>query len=308
MPDWPAIADILANHGLHGDAMYTSIAGGDISDAWCVEGLTAMAGGDVSDAWCAQEAGKKLFLKTGPESAFDMFDAEAAGLRELAAVNAVRVPRVFACGSTDSDAFIAMEWLGFKAVGTESERLLGEQLAALHRYTATQFGWHRNNTIGLTPQINTWMNDWTSFFREHRLIFQLELAAKNGYTGELQTQGRVLADKLPALFVDYVPHASLLHGDLWGGNWAVADGYPVIFDPAVYYGDRETDLAMTRLFGGFGPAFYGAYESSWPLSIGHEKRTSLYQLYHILNHLNIFGESYRARAVSMMSSLLRQIS
>lgn len=291
MPDWPAIADVLANHGLNGDATYTGIAGGDISDAWCVE-----AGGE------------KLFLKTGPESAFDMFDAEAAGLRELAAANAVRVPDVIACGSTGCDAFIAMEWLEFKATGPESERQLGEQLAALHRHTAAQFGWHRNNTIGLTPQINSWAGDWRDFFREHRLKFQIDLAASNGYKGELQTLGRNIAEHLPAFFEDYVPQASLLHGDLWGGNWAVADGNPVIFDPAVYYGDRESDLAMTRLFGGFGPAFYDAYASSWPLSIGHEKRTLLYQLYHILNHLNLFGESYRARAVSIMSSLLRQIS
>ncbi len=232
-----------------------------------------------------------------------MFEAEAEGLRELASTNTIRIPEVYGCGIANGEASISMERINFEASTAAAERQLGEQLAALHRRTAEQFGWHRDNTIGLTPQINTPSKDWTSFFREHRLDFQLRLAANNGYAGELQKLGRNLSDGLPELFADYVPEASLLHGDLWGGNWGVANGEPIIFDPAVYYGDRETDVAMTKLFGGFGRPFYEAYESAWPLSPGHEQRCELYQLYHVLNHLNLFGVSYLGKATAALRGL-----
>ena len=244
------------------------------------------------------------FIKTGPASAFDMFDAEAEGLRELAAAKAIRVPNVLDVGIDGNEAFIALERLDFEKSNSSTERVLGEQLAALLRCTAEEFGWHRDNTIGLTLQKNSQKSDWVSFFREHRLGFQLELAASNGISGELQTLGRELCDELPALFVSYEPAASLLHGDLWAGNWGVNKGEPIIFDPAVYYGDRESDIAMTRLFGGFGRAFYEAYESAWPLERGHELRADLYQLYHVLNHLNLFGSSYHQQSIALLRRLL----
>jgi len=245
-----------------------------------------------------------LFVKRGPASAFDMFDAEAEGLRELAAAKAIRVPKVLDVGVDGDKAFIALEKIIFERVSDKNNRLLGEQLASLHRCTAEEFGWHRDNTIGLTPQKNTPAGDWIGFFREQRLEFQLELASSNGFSGELPTLGRKLCGKLPALFEDYEPAASLLHGDLWAGNWGVTNGEPIIFDPAVYYGDRESDIAMTRLFGGFGPAFYEGYESAWPLESGHELRTDLYQLYHVLNHLNLFGSSYYPQSVALLRRLL----
>ena len=246
---------------------------------------------------------KRLFTKTAAASAFDMFDAEAEGLRELAATKTVRVPEVVACAVDVDKAFISLEWIDFEPASTATERLLGEQLAALHRCTADRFGWHRDNTIGLTPQRNTWTNDWIRFFREQRLEYQFSLAASNGFTGELQDLGEQLLDNLDAFFVDYEPAPSLLHGDLWGGNWGVTNGQPIIFDPAVHYGDRECDIAMTKLFGGFGQAFYEAYQSAWPLADGHDARLTLYQLYHVLNHLNLFGVSYLARAIQLMRSL-----
>jgi len=135
------------------------------------------------------------------------------------------------------------------------------------------------------------------------LAFQFRLAAENGFVGELQEQGARLLKRLPVYFEDGAVAASLLHGDLWGGNWAACAGQPVIFDPAVYFGDRETDLAMTRLFGGFGPAFYDAYESNWPLPDGHHERSLLYQLYHVLNHLNLFGSAYLGRAMRLIDEL-----
>ena len=243
------------------------------------------------------------FVKTGPASALAMFEAEAEGLHELARANAIRVPAVIDCGIEDGSAFIAIERLHLERATAATETSLGEQLALLHRFTEERYGWHRDNTIGPTPQRNPWRDDWVDFFREHRLRFQLDLAARNGYTGELQSLGDRLERRLPELFDGYEPAASLCHGDLWSGNWGVADGVPVIFDPAVYYGDRESDIAMTRLFGGFGRAFYRAYEQRWPMATGHERRLHLYQLYHVLNHLNLFGSGYLGQAINLLRTL-----
>jgi fructosamine-3-kinase len=243
------------------------------------------------------------FIKTGPESDLDMFEAEAAGLRELEAAGAIRVPKVIDYGIENGRAFIAMERLSFEHADREAEARFGRELAQLHQHKAGQHGWHHDNTIGRTPQKNPWTDDWVAFFRENRLQFQLDLAARNGYGGELQELGAGLIDRLPELFDGYRPVASLCHGDLWGGNWGVADGDPVIFDPAVYYGDRESDIAMTMLFGGFGRHFYQAYEEAWPLARGNERRIHLYQLYHVLNHLNMFGSGYLRQALELLRKL-----
>ncbi len=250
--------------------------------------------------------GTPVFLKTGPPSAYDMFAAEAEGLLELASPRVIRVPRVFACGEEDGTAFLATEWLDMGRATRDAETQLGIRLAALHRTTADRYGWHRDNTCGPTPQPNPWSDDWIAFFREHRLVYQLDLAARNGYGGALQQSGARLLERLERYFEGYAPDASLLHGDLWGGNWGCCDGEPVIFDPAVYYGDRESDIAMTRLFGGFGRAFYSAYEDAWPLAPGHRERCDLYQLYHVLNHLNLFGSGYLGQAQRLIDNLLQR--
>ena len=248
------------------------------------------------------------FVKTGPASALDMFEAEAEGLRELAAAQAIRIPEVYDVGIRNGEAFIAIEKLHFTAATRKDESLLGERLAALHRVSKPRFGWHRDNTIGLTPQRNDWCDDWSEFYAKYRLAFQFELAEREGYGAALGHDAETLIERIPAILEGHGPEASLLHGDLWGGNWANTDGGPAIFDPAVYYGDRETDLAMTRLFGGFGRAFYDAYESAWPLPPGHERRVALYQLYHVLNHLNLFGSGYLGRAKSLIAELLQGAS
>lgn len=245
-----------------------------------------------------------IFLKTGPASALSMFEAEADGLRELKSANALRVPEIIGSGIAAGESFLALERFTFGRPTAATEKSLGEQLAELHRHTKDRFGWFRDNTIGLTPQINTLCESWIEFWREHRLGYQLHLAAANGYAADVGEPGRRLLRRLPDFFAGYEPAASLLHGDLWGGNWGSVSGEPVIFDPAVYYGDRESDIAMTMLFGGFGKAFYKAYEASWPMASGHERRIKLYQLYHVLNHLNIFGRSYLSRATGLMRDLL----
>jgi len=262
-----------------------------------------VGGGDISSAWRLRTANSAVFLKTGPASALDMFQAEADGLRELAKADAIRVPKVLGCIYSGNESLLALEWIDFELASVSTEWMLGRNLAKLHRYSADRFGWRRDNTIGSTPQHNTWGDDWVQFFKDHRIGFQLELASMNGFGGNLQTLGARLLDNIAQYFSDYWPEASLLHGDLWGGNWAAADGVPVIYDPAVYYGDRETDIAMTKLFGGFGAAFYEAYEDAWPLAAGSAERERLYQLYHVLNHLNIFGATYLGRAEGIMREL-----
>lgn len=236
-----------------------------------------------------------------------MFVSEAAVLAAIAATNTIRVPQVIACGVTDEQSYLVLEYLQLSACG--DDRLLGEQLAALHRCTGEAFGFAQDNFIGTSPQPNAWRDDWIVFWREQRLGFQLRLAAANGYGGQLQNLGEKLLDALPSFFDGYTPAPSLLHGDLWSGNHAfLADGTPTIFDPATYYGDRECDLAMTELFGGFSAGFYAAYRSAWPVSAGYAHRRDLYNLYHILNHANLFGSGYVSQAEQMMRTLMQRVN
>jgi fructosamine-3-kinase len=251
-----------------------------------------------------QEA--SLFVKVAPASDLSLLEGEADGLARLAAARAVQVPELRAQGVAGETAFLALTWIERGSASPVSERLLGEQLAAQHRCTARRFGLDRDNHIGRTPQQNGWMDSWPEFFRERRLRPQLVLAVENGLSG-LEVPGQLLMEAMPALLT-HAPPPSLLHGDLWGGNWlADAGGAPVIFDPAVYHGDREADLAMTRLFGGFGPDFYAAYEEAWPLPTGKAVRTHLYNLYHVLNHANLFGGGYVQQALATMERLLAQV-
>ena len=232
-----------------------------------------------------------------------MFEAEVDGLNELRKTSEIRVPDVIDCGVEDGRACLVLEYLHLEQPSRDTARRFGHQLARLHRHTADRYGWFRDNTIGPTPQKNDWSDDWVGFFGERRLDFQIRLAYDNGY--DLRDEGRRLGARLPELFDGYDPVPSLLHGDLWGGNWGSVDGAPVIFDPAVYYGDRESDIAMTLLFGGFGRAFYDGYAAEWPMAQGHEQRLRLYQLYHVLNHLNLFGSSYLGKARQLLKELLR---
>ncbi|WP_236503334.1 fructosamine kinase family protein, partial [Tychonema sp. BBK16] len=164
------------------------------------------------------------------------------------------------------------------------------------------FGWDISNTIGSTVQINNWTGNWAEFWAEHRIGYQLKLAKSRG--GNFAQEERLLK-LIPALLAGYEPKSSLVHGDLWGGNAGVTSaGEPVIFDPATYFGDREVDLAMTELFGGFPAEFYRGYNQVWPLDSGYEKRKTLYNLYHILNHFNLFGGSYASQANQMINIIL----
>ena len=266
-----------------------------------------VSGGSINECYLWPAAAGPMFVKLAPLEARAMLAAEAAGLAELERSHTVRVPRVLASGHTQSGAFLALEWIETGVAGPECEARLGRELAALHAVTAPRFGWVRDNTIGRTPQVNAASEDWAEFFRERRLRPQLEMAAAHGFAELPAAAGERLLESVPVLLAAHRPAASLLHGDLWGGNWlASASGEPVLIDPAVYYGDRETDLAMTRLFGGFGERFYQAYQAAAPLAPAWEARAELYNLYHVLNHANLFGGGYARQARAMIERLLAQ--
>jgi fructosamine-3-kinase len=249
---------------------------------------------------------RAIFVKHGDPQLLTTFEAEAAGLTALATARAARIPQVLAVGERFGIAFLALEWIDLIPATAASEALFGELLAAQHRITQDAFGWERGNTIGSTPQSNHRTDQWLEFFRDRRLLPQLALAARHGAGAQLIADGHRLCDRLEDFFAGHEPLPSLLHGDLWSGNWgADTHGRPVLFDPAVYFGDRETDLAMTRLFGGFGAPFYAAYQKAWPLPAGAEARVSLYNLYHVLNHFNLFGGGYRNQAEGMIERLLK---
>jgi fructosamine-3-kinase len=266
----------------------------------------SVGGGCINQAQRIEYGDETYFVKLNTASQVDMFAAEFEGLQALRQCDALHIPEPVCYGEDGSSAYIVMENL---ALGGHGDPVaLGEGLAALHRITQDQFGWHRDNTIGSTPQINTLADDWIAFYREHRLQFQFELAARHGCPGRLVSQGERLMSEFHVLFDSYSPEASLLHGDLWSGNQAyTSEGEPAIFDPAVYYGDREADLAMTELFGGFGRDFYAAYNAAWPIDPGYKIRKTFYNLYHILNHFNLFGGGYASQAQGMVDSLLGEL-
>ena len=266
--------------------------------------IAPLSGGCINQTYrISSRDNRHFFIKLNTADKREMFAAESHGLGEIAATHTIRVPQAVAHGIAGAHSFLVLENLELGGRGNAT--LLGQQLAALHRNAAPKFGFARANTIGATPQHNNWQADWLTFWCEQRLGFQLELAANNGYAGELQLLGRQLMTKMPEFFAGYQPQASLLHGDLWSGNHAyTVDGLPVLFDPASYYGDREADLAMTELFGGFGQEFYAAYRAAWPLDTGYARRKPLYNLYHILNHANLFGGVYVRQAKGMMQQLL----
>ena len=288
------VADIAAAIGAATGARFEAARHAEAGGG-CINQAVTLSGRD----------GRRFFVKLNRAAALDMFAAEAAGLDELRASGAIRAPAPIAHGTAGDRAYLALEWLDLDGRGSGAE--LGARLAALHHVTWQAYGWRRDNTIGSTRQENAASDDWIDFLRHRRLGFQFELAARSGAPRRLLERGERLLDGLDAFFPGYRPVPSLLHGDLWGGNYGYAQGEPVLFDPAVYYGDREADLAMTELFGGFSDDFHAAYRSAWPLDPGYASRRRLYNLYHVLNHFNLFGGGYGEQAGRMVDGLLAEI-
>jgi fructosamine-3-kinase len=263
----------------------------------------SVSGGCINTGYAISGNQKTYFVKVNQASQLTMFEAEAAGLEEMLASQTIRVPKPICWGTAAGSAYLVLEWLELGYRGEVAWETMGHHLAALHKTSSPNgFGWKMSNTIGSTVQINLWTIDWIEFWAEYRLAYQFKLATQKG--GNFPNQNRLL-NAIPKLLEGYHPQPSLVHGDLWSGNAAItADGEPVIFDPATYYGDREVDLAMTELFGGFPAAFYRGYNASFPLDSGYSQRKIFYNLYHILNHFNLFGGSYAAQANRMIEQIL----
>ena len=269
-----------------------------------VERQKSVSGGCINQGYCLIGSDIKYFVKINHASKVEMFAAEALGLKEMAQTQTIRVPKPICWGMTERSSYIVLEWLEFGSSHNSAWEEMGIKLAKMHNYQGeNKFGGSENNTIGSTPQVNNWTDTWSDFFANHRIGFQLKLANRKG--GNFGNYNQIV-DKVRQILASIEPQPSLVHGDLWSGNVAVTDaGEPVILDPATYYGDREVDLAMTELFGGFPAAFYRGYNEVFPLDKGYKKRKTLYNLYHILNHFNLFGGGYGSQANFMIQEVLK---
>jgi protein-ribulosamine 3-kinase len=271
------------------------VSGGCIHNALALEG--EMAG----------EA-HKYFAKVNEVDRAPMFAAEADGLEALRAAGAIVVPQVVTHGKDDDHSWLVLQWFDLAPLDEHSAANLGVALAEQHRKPQQRFGWERDNFIGASPQANGWSDDWLAFWREKRLVAQLRLAAKNRLPSKMIDRGERLAADCAVFFGNYTPDKSLLHGDLWNGNVAAIGGTtPAVFDPAVYVGDREADVAMTELFGGFPAEFLAAYRAAWALDDGYRVRRDFYNLYHVLNHANLFTGGYVRQAGQAIERLLSEI-
>lgn len=266
--------------------------------------VAPVSGGCINECFkITLASGELYFLKVQSLENIDLFYTEAEGLKALANAGVVgdgllQVPQVRAVGECHSTAYLLMDFLQLRSLRGQEFSKLGEALAQLHSETKDKFGFNVDNFIGETTQPNGFMSEWVDFYQQQRLSHQLSLATSRGANDTLIEVMETVIAAVPQLLNGYNPKASLLHGDLWSGNAACCiDGTPAIFDPAVYYGDRETDIAMTELFGGFTRDFYQGYNAVWRLDTGYERRKPLYQLYHSLNHFNLFGGSYQQQAI-----------
>ncbi len=280
-----------------------------------------LAGGCIHSSWRLELAdGRRLFAKTNGADSLPLLETEAEGLQALAVAAGEAGPLVpvpLACGVAGASSVLVLPWLdlesGRSAAHGPQWRRLGAALAGLHRHSltlpctaedrvGTAFGWPRDNVIGAFPQRNGWEGIWGRFFVERRLAPQLEHLARSGTP---LRQAQSLLERAGQWLHNHHPDPCLVHGDLWSGNAAITtSGQGAIFDPAVYRGDREVDLAMARLFGGFPEAFFAGYEAAWPLPSGHRFRRDLYNLYHLLNHANLFGGSYLGQSQARIDALL----
>ena len=246
-------------------------------------------------------SGKKMLLKTAA-SVPDMFIKEANGLKELNKCGAIRVPEVIAA----TVSYLLLEYIESGSKDGPFFEKFGRKFAEMHRCHAGTYGFYEDNYIGATPQINRTddqtAKNWAAFYWQNRLLFQFKLAEKRGLsTPEMRKLFNKLSGKIEGIIAGSEEKPTLLHGDLWSGNFLAAeDGEPVVIDPAVYYGHREADLAMTKLFGGFDTTFYAAYQENNPLPYGWEDRENIYKLYHVLNHLNLFGAGYYSQAIALL--------
>lgn len=266
-----------------------------------ITNVSSVGGGDISEAYKIDSANNSYFLKLNSAGALNMFKTEAYGLNRIARTNTIKTPNIFAFDRFENSAFLLMEFVESKRPTTEDFKFLGEQLAALHKCTSESFGLDTNNYIGSLPQSNAIHKSWVDFYIHERLLLQLEIAKQKGFlSGSECPSKQHIKNSLKLLFKGVKP--SLLHGDLWSGNYLISkDDEPYLIDPAIYFGHDEVDIAMTKLFGGFGNGFYESYHSYFPLNENTSARIEIYQLYYLLVHLNLFGSSYYDLVVSILN-------
>ena len=277
-----------------------------VSEPISINNIVPIRGGDICNAYIVETKHQNYFLKTHQPSMLDMLQCEATSLNTIAETASIKTPTVITCAQTTTCSFLMLEYLELVASGSHAK--LGVALANLHRHQSDYFGWDQNNYIGTTSQPNTQASNWIEFWRSMRLNHQLQLAQSNSAPTTLLNKCQNLNEEIPALFSNYTPTPSLLHGDLWSGNFSfLKNNIPVIYDPACYYGDHEADLAMTELFGGFNNDFYSAYHEQFSIDDGYRVRKDFYNLYHILNHFNLFGGSYAHQAETICEKVLSKI-
>ena len=268
-----------------------------------IQDTRSVSGGCINQGYQVIGSSQQYFVKLNQAQKIEMFQAEALGLQQMIATKTLVVPQPVCSGIAGNSSYLVLEWLDLGRGSSDGWQEMGKQLALMHKQgTNSQFGWNLNNTIGSTPQINDWSDNWADFFAEQRIGYQLNLARRkdSGFNNNDQVV-RVIRDQL----AEHKPVASLVHGDLWSGNADItADGQPTIFDPASYYGDREVDIAMTELFGGFPASFYQGYDQQWQLDTSYKNRKNIYNLYRILNHFNLFGGSYSHQAQRIIQEII----
>ncbi|ASB86820.1 fructosamine kinase family protein [Bacillus sonorensis] len=259
-----------------------------------VRRIKEVGGGDINRSFLVETDETRLFIKVNHGVPADFFEKEAMGLAELKQTNAVKVPEVLAYnGKSDAGRFLVLSYIK-STLSFQAEEKLGVQLAGMHRTKKPYYGLAHNNYIGTFQQENGRYDSWNTYYREKRLLTQIKLACEKGFLNERQAEKHIrLAESIGRWLPDN-PRSSVLHGDLWGGNWMTGgDGSPYLIDPAVLYGDCQMDLAMTALFGGFTERFYRAYEEASGEALNRDI-WPLYQLFYVYMHLNSFGESYLA--------------
>ena len=269
--------------------------------------MNSLSGGCISSSYKVNtKDGNSYFLKYNYSSGSDMFLTEAHGLQELDKPGVITIPKVI---SFDKE-FILLDLIESSSRSKNFSEDFGRKFAVLHKFNNEKYGFYEDNYIGSNPQLNIPDHDeeknWTKFYFQKRILYQFHLAEKSGNsTSDLRSSISKLENKIDLIVTDNGEKPSLLHGDLWGGNYMVdKNGFACLIDPAVYYGIREADLAMTKLFGGFDSEFYRAYNEEFPLPDGYDYRENIYKLYHVLNHLNLFGSGYYSQAISLIKYYL----
>jgi len=271
-----------------------------------IDETIAVGGGSINAAYRLSYAGKSFFLKHNDASCFpQMFEKEALGLKLLSESNSLRVPQIIGHGGNGRTSFLLLEFINQGQPNKQFWEDFGHGLASLHRNTYASFGLDHSNYIGSLKQDNTVETSWVDFFIRQRLQPQINLAKEHAF---LSTKTLADFDKLfkllPSLFPEEAP--ALLHGDLWSGNFLCSQtGEAVLIDPAVYYGHREMDIAMSKLFGGFHPHFYDAYNEAWPMEKSWQQRVDLCNLYPLLVHVNLFGGGYVGQLEGCLGKYVR---